>query len=162
MSPSSVITVVHSFIWKRGPLSVTSTAPLAPVSDAPNASMIATFGAHWFSSCLIVGERIAPPETRAINEGGAARSASASTSGRAIASPTSEITFTPSRSTRSQISPASKRRLALSTTELPPKSATNVVHCALPCIKGASAKLIPGFAVRFFVSSAGCSMPGPP
>ena len=139
-----MITVVHSFMWKRGPLSVTSTAPFAPVSDAPNASMIATFGARSLSSCLIDGERIAPPETSANSDGGAARCASASTSGRAIASPTSEITFTFSRSTRSQISSASKRRLALSVTVLPPNSATNIDHCALPCMSGASARLTPG------------------
>ena len=33
---------------------------------------------------------------------------------------------------------------------LPPNSATNVVHCALPCISGASAKLTPAVALTFF------------
>ena len=72
------------------------------------------------------------------------RAPSASTSGRAIASPTRLITSTCSRSTRSQISSASNRRPVLSTTVLPPKSAIDSVHCALPCISGASASVAAG------------------
>ena len=50
------------------------------------------------------GERIAPPDTIARHGRYGSRAASASTSGRAIASPTRQITNTFSRSTRSQIS----------------------------------------------------------
>jgi hypothetical protein len=35
---------------------------LEPVSDAPNASTMATLGARSLSSALMVGERIAPPD----------------------------------------------------------------------------------------------------
>ena len=52
-----------------------STAPFAPVSEAPNASITIAFGSFSLISALMDGERIAPPDTIASTVGTCSRCA---------------------------------------------------------------------------------------
>ena len=101
-------------IVKRGPAagpSMSRTLPPAPVSDAPKLSITITFGSCARSWSLIAGERIAPPEPITITDEvsyDAPGAASASASGRAIASPTTMRPVQRSRSTVRHTASASK------------------------------------------------------
>ena len=141
--PSSPRTVVSGPGCTVGPTFMcvlpfsTMSSPLAPDSDAPMASVRRTPGSRSRNCSLTEGEKMAAELLMASSDEtsydapGAVR---ASTSGRAMASPVIDITFTCSRSTRRHASAASN--LAVSTTLFPLNSAPRVPHWAAPCISG--------------------------
>ena len=111
-----------------------------PVSDEPKPSVSSAFGAISRRRSRSEGASGAPPldSVYIVETSNGPCSSQASTSGRAIASPTTVMTETFSRSIVRQISTASNGP-ECSTTFAPQNSHIIDTHCAAACISGASA-----------------------
>ena len=126
---------------RRWPLSM----PIWPPSEEPKEFVISTFGKCSRKRACFDSENTAPPEPTLNMQPRSQRPglrSSASSNGIAIASPTMEIAFTRSRSTRSHTSSAISECAGFSTTLLPASNWMHAYHQHAPCISGASGRPI--------------------
>ena len=118
-----------------------SSSPLPPLSDAPTPSTISRFGKCAKKSSFTAGENTAAVlviEEQRREIALLRRAASASTSGRPMASPVIISACTRSASTRRHTSAGSN--FATSTFLWPTKLRPITDHCVAPCISGAIEK----------------------
>ncbi len=124
--------------------------PIPRASELEKASMINIVGLWPSRPCLVSWLNITPEETMATSELRSQRSGWASRArriGLPKASPTTAVLCTPSASTTSRNSVASKVRLGRVTTVPPPHSVVRAVNPPVPCISGqAGMPRLPGSA----------------
>ena len=141
---SSSSTIVDSLTVNRtgSPFSapgIELLLPATPVSVDPYPSTTITFGSAARIRSLAAGESIAPPEASTMSDDrsyGSSAAVTASISGRAMASPTTVMTFVFVRAAICSTSTGSNDPGRGITTVPPPKSAMNAAQCALTCMRG--------------------------